>query len=87
MMPSKIIAWECGSCTFTNKGSEPGPCLMCRTERPRRCAIVAGTTASDGVGDWVGPSVAQAPVLSAAVAGDAGAIRPGVILRCLGGLL
>ena len=23
MMPSEIIAWECGSCTFNNEGSEP----------------------------------------------------------------
>ena len=54
MMPSEIIAWECGSCTFTNEGSEPGPCVMCRTKRPRRCAIVAGATAGDGVGNWTG---------------------------------
>ncbi len=76
-MPSEIIAWECGSCTFTNKGSEPGPCLMCRTERPRRCAIVAGATAGDGVGNCVGPPIAQAPVLSAAVASVAGATASG----------
>jgi hypothetical protein len=72
MMPSEIIAWECGSCTFTNEGSEPGPCLMCRTERPRRKAIVAGATAGDGVGICAGPPVAQVPVLSAAVASVAG---------------
>ena len=46
---------------------------MCRTERPRRCAIVAGATADDGAGNCAGPPVAQAPVLSAAVAGVAGA--------------
>ena len=45
---------------------------MCRTKRPRCCAIVAGATAGDGVVDWDGPPVAQAPVLSAAVAGEAG---------------
>ena len=76
MMPSEIIAWECGSCTFTNEGSEPGPCLMCRTERPRRKAIVAGATAGgDGVGNCAGPPVAQEVpvVLLAAVAGVAGA--------------
>ncbi len=73
MMPSEIIAWECGSCTFTNEGGEPGPCLMCCTERPRCKAIAAGATAGDGVGNCAGPPVAQAPVLSAAVAGVAGA--------------
>ena len=74
MMPSEIIAWECGSCTFTNEGSEPGPCLMCRTERPRRKAIVAGATAGDVVGNCPGPPIAQVPVvLLAAVAGVAGA--------------
>ena len=46
---------------------------MCRTERPRRCAIVAGATAGDGVGNCASPPVAQVPVLSAAVAGVAGA--------------
>jgi len=47
---------------------------MCRTERPRRKAIVAGTTAGDGVGNCAGPPVAQASVvLLAAVAGVAGA--------------
>ena len=34
---------------------------------------MAGATAGDGVGDWVGPPVAQAPVHLAAVAGEAGA--------------
>jgi hypothetical protein len=42
-------------------------------QAPRHCAIVAGATAGDGVGDWVGPPVAQAPVHLAAVAGEAGA--------------
>ena len=42
MAPSGIVAWECGSCTYTNEGNEPGPCIMCRTERPIRYAIVAG---------------------------------------------
>jgi hypothetical protein len=46
MAPSDIIAWECGSCTYTNKGSEPGPCIMCRTERSIRYAIVAGAPAA-----------------------------------------
>ncbi len=42
MAPSKIVAWECSSCTYTNKGSEPGPCIMYRTGRPICYAIVAG---------------------------------------------
>ena len=42
MAPSEIVAWECGSCTYTNEGNEPGPCIMCRTERLIRYAIVAG---------------------------------------------
>ena len=46
MAPSKIIPWEGGSCTYTNKGSEPGPCIMCRTERPICYAIVAGAPAA-----------------------------------------
>ncbi len=37
MAPSKIVA---------NEGSEPGPCIMCRTERPFRYAIVAGAPAA-----------------------------------------
>ncbi len=45
MAPSNIIAWECGSCTYTNKGSELGPCIMCRTERPICYAVVAGAPA------------------------------------------
>ena len=46
MAPSEIVAWECGSCTYTNEGGEPGPCIMCRTERPIRYAIVAGAPAA-----------------------------------------
>jgi hypothetical protein len=41
MTPSEIIAWECGSFAYTSEGSEPGPCIMCRTEHPIRYAIVA----------------------------------------------
>ena len=44
---------------------------MCCTERLRHCANVTGATAGDGVGNWAGPPVVQAPVLSAAVAGEA----------------
>jgi hypothetical protein len=46
MAPSKIVAWECGSCTYTNKGSEPGSCIMCNAERLICYAIVAGTPAA-----------------------------------------
>ena len=46
MAPSEIVAWECGSCTYTNEGSEPDPCIMCRTERPIRYVIVAGAPAA-----------------------------------------
>ena len=46
MAPSEIVAWECGSCTYTNESGEPGPCIMCRTERPIRYAIVAGAPAA-----------------------------------------
>ena len=42
MAPSELVAWECGSCTYTNEGNELGPCIMCRTESPIRYAIVAG---------------------------------------------
>ena len=55
----------------STRASESGPCLMCRTECLRHCAIAAGATAGDGVGNCVGPPVAQAPVLAAAVAGVA----------------
>ena len=65
MLPSEMIAWECGSCTFTNKGSESGPCLMCLTECPRHYGIVACATAKDGGGNCAGPPVAQAPMLAA----------------------
>ena len=46
MAPSEIVAWEWGSCTYTNEGGEPGPCIMCRTERPICYAMVAGTLAA-----------------------------------------
>ena len=46
MASSKITAWECDSCTYTNKGSEPDPCIMCRTEHQIRYAIVAGSPAA-----------------------------------------
>jgi hypothetical protein len=83
MLPSNIIARECGSCSFINEGSEPGPCLMYSTKHPRCCAIVAGATASDGVGNCVGPPYAQAPV-RAAVAGVAGATVSDGCGSCMG---
>jgi hypothetical protein len=46
MALSMMAAWECGSCTYTNKGSEPGPCVMCRTECLIHYAIVAGAPAA-----------------------------------------
>ena len=46
MAPSEIVAWECGSCTYTNKGGEPGPCIMCKMEHPICYAIMAGAPAA-----------------------------------------
>ena len=46
MASSKIVPWECGSCTYTNQGSEPDPCIMCRTGRPICYATVAGALAA-----------------------------------------
>jgi hypothetical protein len=92
MAPSKIAAWECGSCTYTNEGGEPGPCIMCRTERPIHYAIVAGapvaatartTTVNRREQARVAASATTAP---AADAGEAAAIArplmPVAVLNC-----
>ena len=42
MAPSKMVAWECGACRFTNEDMPCRDCQMCMTERPVRYAIVAG---------------------------------------------
>ncbi len=33
------VAWECGSCAHTNKGTEPGPCAGCAALKPVRYMI------------------------------------------------
>ena len=43
---AELIAWECGSCTFTNKDCTHRSCMMCMTDRPARYLIVAGATKS-----------------------------------------
>ena len=42
MAPSKMVAWECGACTFTNKDMQRLDCQMCKTAHPLHYAIVAG---------------------------------------------
>ena len=44
-MPSSllVVAWECGDCTATNKGSAGGACVNCHTENPRQYEILAGS--------------------------------------------
>ena len=42
MAPSKMVAWECSACTFTNKDVQRLDCQMCKMARPLRYAIVAG---------------------------------------------
>ena len=46
MSPSEMIGWECGTCTFTSDDWLRRDCLMCRTERPERYAIVTGASES-----------------------------------------
>jgi len=59
-MPSEIIAWECGSCTFNNEGSEPG--------------ANAGDGVGNCAGPPVAQApVLSAAVVGVAVAGVAGA--------------
>ena len=46
-MPSPLrqVAWECGECATTNRGTEqlPSSCSYCRAENPRRYEILAGS--------------------------------------------
>jgi hypothetical protein len=44
-MPSPLrqVAWECGECATTNRGTEQLPCSYCRAENPRRYEILAGS--------------------------------------------
>ena len=44
-MPSPLrqVAWECGDCAATNRGSEQLPCSYCRAENPRRYEILSGS--------------------------------------------
>jgi hypothetical protein len=44
LSPSKVIGWECGACTYTNKDATCRVCLACRTKHPVCYAIVAGAT-------------------------------------------
>ena len=42
MVPSEMVAWECGACTFTNEDVQRRDCQMCMVEHPLRYAIVPG---------------------------------------------
>ena len=44
-MPSPLrqVAWECGECATTNRGTEQLPCSYCRAKNPRRYEILAGS--------------------------------------------
>ena len=42
MAPSKMVAWECNACTFTDKDVQHRDCQLCMTKHPVRYAIVAG---------------------------------------------
>jgi hypothetical protein len=44
--PSKVIPWECGICTYTNKDAPRRNCMMCQTRHPVGYVIVAGATAA-----------------------------------------
>jgi hypothetical protein len=44
--PYKVVGWECGACTYTNKDAVCRNCLACQTRRPIRYAIMAGATAA-----------------------------------------
>ncbi len=44
MARSEMIAWECGTCTFTNEDCTRRSCIMCTTERPERYFIIAGAS-------------------------------------------
>ena len=46
MAPSEAVAWECGTCTFTNEDVQRRICQMCMTERPLRYDIVTGVGVS-----------------------------------------
>ena len=44
-LPLRQVAWECGECATTNRGTEqlPSSCSYCRAENPRRYEILAGS--------------------------------------------
>ncbi len=46
MAPSKMIGWERGMCTFTNKNCTCRDCQMCMSECPEQYAIIVGTSES-----------------------------------------
>ncbi len=46
MTPSKMIGWECGVCTFTNKVCTRRDCQMCMSKRPEQYAIVVSASES-----------------------------------------
>jgi hypothetical protein len=44
--PSKVVRWECGACTYTNKDAACHDCLACQARCPVCYAIVAGAMAA-----------------------------------------
>jgi hypothetical protein len=44
--PSKVVAWECGTCAYTNVDATHRICLGCQVRHPVRYAIVAGAAAA-----------------------------------------
>jgi hypothetical protein len=43
---SKVVAWECGACAYTNEGTTRRICFACQARRPVCYAIMAGAAAA-----------------------------------------
>jgi hypothetical protein len=44
--PSKVVAWECGTCAYTVKDATCHDCILCQTRCPVCYAIMAGAMAA-----------------------------------------
>jgi hypothetical protein len=44
--PSKVVAWECDTCAYTNEDAMRRICLACQARHPVRYAIVTGAAAA-----------------------------------------
>jgi hypothetical protein len=83
LSPSKVIAWECGLCTYTNKDATHCNCMLCQTRCLVRYAIVAGAMAATArtkrVDHCKQACIASLAAAAPAIAGEAPTATSGAI--------